>query len=84
MVVHYFNLLGAKFSPTETNSPLVVDTQTVLTCPIAFECLKPIPRGHAKINQLFSRIQSDKLSPRHPQQRSGKALRSKPLKNGKR
>jgi len=60
----------------ETDAPLIVDTDCVLTRTITPECVQPIFRWDAKIRKprgRANRLQSSKRSPRHI---GGDSLRS--------
>lgn len=50
MVVHDLDLVSIARSPDETDPPLVVDTDAVLTLAVPLECFKPIARGAVRVN----------------------------------
>ncbi len=61
MVIHDFNIFCNFFIPIKTDTPLIVDTNTVLAVTITFECFKTIsgrhsqiiyPTGNLKLSQL--------------------------------
>lgn len=52
--------------PAETNPPLVVDANAVLSSPSAFQRFQPVARRHRHIRQLCRRIQLQQLAPRGP------------------
>jgi len=41
-IVHNFNFMSIAFMPSEADAPLIVDTNTVLSLPVALQCFKPI------------------------------------------
>lgn len=51
MVIHYFYLIGIRIAPLETNTPLVVDTDAVLSAPFTREFFQTIGRRHAQVVQ---------------------------------
>lgn len=51
MVIDDLNLVGIAISPSEANPVLVVDPQTPLAFPIAFEPLQPVTR---RLVQVFN------------------------------
>ena len=52
MVVHDLNAVCVAIRPDEANAELVVDTDTVLPSPRAFERFQPVPGQCGKINQV--------------------------------
>ncbi len=48
MIVHYLNVARLAVSPDEANSPLVVDSNTVLPGPISLEGFEAVARGNPK------------------------------------
>jgi hypothetical protein len=57
VIVHNLHIMRLAFPPDEADSPLIVDTNTVLACPRALESLQSIPWGNAKFLQLFGRME---------------------------
>jgi hypothetical protein len=49
VVVDYFNVGGSVCSPGRTESPLLVDADTVLPGPVAFERFESVPRRDPQI-----------------------------------
>jgi len=45
MIIDDFNELGAAIAPLETDTPLIVDPDAVLTATIALQRFQPIARG---------------------------------------
>jgi hypothetical protein len=56
-------IVSITFLPSEANSPLVVDADTVLSGSIARETLQPISRRDTQIVQPFNHIKLDQLAP---------------------
>ncbi len=51
VVIHYFYVLSACVGPAETDTPLIIDTNAVLTFSVADQRFKAIARGHPQIVQ---------------------------------
>ncbi len=51
MVVHNFDFRCVPVEPIETDSPLVIDANGMLSLAIAFEFFQPISRGRPKVEQ---------------------------------
>lgn len=66
VIVHNFNLVGTVFSPHKTDAPLVINADTVLPLPAAFERLQHIARRNSQAAQLGGRMDLQQLAPRHP------------------
>ena len=49
MVSGDFYIAGVSLEPTETDTPLVIDSNTVLPRPIAFQLLKSVSRWNAQV-----------------------------------
>jgi hypothetical protein len=49
------------FSPDETDSPLIVDADRVLTLPSAPQGFEPVARRHAEVLDLLCVVQQTKL-----------------------
>jgi hypothetical protein len=73
VVINDLDVRGVTILPYETDSPLVVDPDTVLATPPALEFLQAIAWWHAKVFKRFCRVQGDQLS-----QHAMKQLRWKP------
>jgi hypothetical protein len=65
MVVDDFDILWSSGGPDDTYPPLIIDPDTVLPRPVAFERLKTISGGHAQIVQLSRLIEQAKLAQRY-------------------
>lgn len=57
MIINYLDVECIAISPNETDAILIVDTDTVLTLPIAFQSFKPIPWEDGEITQEVRRVQ---------------------------
>ena len=65
MIVHDLNLRRSCVRPNEADSPLVVDSDAVLTLSTAFQRFELIAWGRAKEVQSLSRMNLRKLSLRN-------------------
>lgn len=65
MIVNNLHTFRCARSPVETYSPLIVNSDAVLTLPVTCQSLKPVSRNHSDILQLFGVIQHSQLPPRH-------------------
>mgnify|MGYP007100546022 CR=1 FL=1 len=57
MVVHNFNISCFIRNPFETNTPLVIDTNAILTCAVTFQLFQPITGNGLNILQVFCFVQ---------------------------
>ena len=48
MVINDLDILSTTAFESETDAPLIVDSDAVLPCPIACQKLQPVTRRHAK------------------------------------
>ena len=62
MIVHFKRVA---FNPAEADPPLVVDTNTVLTSPIAGQGFQPIPRNRSQVGNGCHRVNVIELPFRH-------------------
>ncbi len=62
MVIDDLDIFSFVIAPLETNSPLVVDTDTILARSIAFEFLKAISWWSEQIMKIFSIIEIDQFA----------------------
>ncbi len=74
MIIYDLHSFCMPISPQKTNSPLVIDTNTVLSLAITLQSLKPIRGWKPKILQPNSRV--DRIE---PHERSLLDLSRKPL-----
>jgi len=63
VVINYFHIFRACIRPTEADTPLIVNTNTVLTGTITFECFKMISRGNSQIPNLISDLKLSEFTP---------------------
>jgi len=52
MVVGYFNVTGVPGFPAKTDSPLIVDPDTVLSLAMALQGCKPVTRRDSEVLQV--------------------------------
>ena len=57
MIIHNFDIMRIFIAPGETDSPLVVDANTVLADPVPPEYLQPVPANCREIGQAGCRLQ---------------------------
>jgi hypothetical protein len=62
MVVDDFNIQDMTVIPAETNSPLVIHSNAMLSFPITLESFEPIRRRNSEIIQTFGGIQHRELA----------------------
>ena len=65
MVIHYLHIFGARIRPTEADTVLLVDSNTVLTSPIASQCFKPVAGWRPKVVKTASDLQLPQLAARN-------------------
>jgi len=65
MVIDDFNVARIAVLPAETDSPLLIDSNTVLTTPISGESFQAIARRDPQISKCIRRVQDQKLSQSH-------------------
>ena len=63
MVINDFHIFCTCIRPTKANTPLVVDTNAVLTGTITLECFKVIAGWYPQIIKLTSDLELSKLAP---------------------
>jgi hypothetical protein len=61
MIVGHLDIVGVAAFPSETNAPLIVDTDALLTCTITVQRLQSIRWRHAQKVQGFRGIQGLEL-----------------------
>ena len=61
MIVYDLHVVGVSFEPDKTESPLIVDSNTVLPLPVATECFQAISRWRCQVAQFRSTIQLTKF-----------------------
>src|SRR5438132_7472768 len=57
MIIGNLNVIRVGLTPGETDAVLIVDTNTILSATITFQCLKVIPRKHRQITGLSRGVQ---------------------------
>jgi len=57
MIIDDLNVKCIRTAPTETDPPLIVNANTVLTTPFSLESLQTIPRRGSKITQFRCAVQ---------------------------
>jgi len=62
VIINYLNVKRITITPNETDAILVVDADTVLTLPIAFQSFKVIPWKDRQITQSMGCVQLHKLT----------------------
>jgi len=56
MVIGYFDIAGVPLFPLETDAPLIVDSDAILTLAVSFERFKPVRRRHPQVFDSLSVI----------------------------
>ncbi len=51
MIVSDFDVHSSLIGPAKAHSPLVVDPDAILACPVATQGFQPVGRGNSKIGQ---------------------------------
>lgn len=74
MIIDDLNVKCMTLTPTEADSPLLVDPNAVLTLPITFQSLKLIRAWNQKVLQVSSRVQLLQLHQRPLLNVAGKSL----------
>jgi hypothetical protein len=64
MIVHNFYVVSVPFSPSKTDAPLGIDTDTVLSFAVSFQWMKSVAARHAQIHQAFGCVQHQQFSSR--------------------
>ncbi len=65
MVINDFHIFCTYIRPTKADTPLIVDTNAVLTGTITLECFKVIAGWHPQIIKSTSDLELSKLTPCH-------------------
>lgn len=66
MVVHYFNVPGIAVAPFKAYAPPVVDANTVLSGPVAYQRLQMVGRRDAQVLHGSGNFKLAKFSERRP------------------
>jgi hypothetical protein len=65
VVISYFNALRSRLGPYKAHAPLVVNADTVLTCPITGQCFQVIAWRRFQVTKLRSIVQHLEFSLRY-------------------
>jgi hypothetical protein len=57
VVVGDLYIEGVAPLPSEADSPLVVDPNAVLSCPVSLQALQPVAWGHSEVLYAFRRVE---------------------------
>jgi hypothetical protein len=57
VIINDFNLMGVSVHPFETDSPLLIDADAVLSLSASPECFQPVPRRNPQILKANRGIQ---------------------------
>jgi hypothetical protein len=63
MVVHDFNINGITIYPDKTDSPLIVDSNTVLSLPVSTKCFQSVRQWNSQVVYRSSIVQHPELTP---------------------
>jgi hypothetical protein len=63
MIVNDLHVIGISVEPNKTQTPLIVDPNTVLPFPVAAQCFQTISGRRCQVAQFRGTIQLAKLSP---------------------
>ena len=63
MVINDFHIFCTYIHPTKADTPLIIDTNAVLTGTITLECFKVIAGWHPQIIKSTSDLELSKLTP---------------------
>lgn len=56
MIIHYLHIFRAQVAPRKTNSPLVIDTDTILASPLSLQRLEAIAWRLVEVIKSDSRL----------------------------
>jgi hypothetical protein len=65
MIIHNFHVMSLSIRPDKTNSPLIVDANTVLARPISVQRFHSISRRRAKVIQSPGSEEVEQLASGH-------------------
>jgi len=63
VVIHDFDIFGARSGPTEADAVLIVDPDPVLTSAVAAQSFEPVARGHSEVEQPSRNLELPQLAP---------------------
>ena len=66
VVVHDLNVVCVAVAPNEAESPLIVDTNTMLSLPITTQCFQAVARWRDQVAQFRRTVQLSEFSARDP------------------
>src|SRR5260370_3624533 len=64
VIIRNLHLVSVSAAPHETDTPLVVDADTVLPRTVTFQWMKSVTRRNFQIHQTFGRVQHQELASR--------------------
>jgi len=56
MIICYFDFVDVSIFPTKADSPLIVDSDAILSPAVAFQSLKAVARRNSQIVQMPSTV----------------------------
>ena len=62
MIINEFNIVCIASLPFKTNAPLIINTNAVLTLPVAFKRFQLIAQRLPEVLEITGTVQIDKLS----------------------
>jgi hypothetical protein len=62
VVINYFDIKGVPIFPPETDTPLVIDSDTVLPCPIPLELLQAVAGRRTQIIERVGGMKNNELT----------------------
>lgn len=66
MIINNLNIICVAVSPSEADTPLVIDPDTVLPFSLAAQALKLVPRRNEQVLKCFGAMQEIQLPPGYP------------------
>jgi hypothetical protein len=66
MIVDNLNIMRISRSPAETDTPLAIDSNAVLSLPFSVQCLKTIVGRYAQFVHICCRVQHPQLPHGNP------------------
>ena len=79
MIVDDFRVIGVAIVPAETNPPLIIDPDAVLSQPVSAQRLQPVPRWHSRRIEIRSRVNHPELAHGHAFSITGQLSHALPL-----
>ena len=79
MVIHNLNLVSVPVTPLETDAPLIVEPDAMLSSPIPNQFLQAIPRRRPQVFQCLRSIQEHQLAEGSALDIAGQLLDSHPV-----